>query len=265
MNYYEVKQIKPWLYSIYDPQQVFCYLAVGDTRALLYDTVYGLAPLTDTIREITDKPFDVVLSHGHIDHVNGAYQFEEVWLHEGDFQLYQEHSSKTVRIGILERLAGKELNLPDGLDTEAYVNGMAKKIKKLPVGHVFDLGNLQMEVVGMEGHTSGSVGLLAKEHRILLNGDAANNHSWMYLDESLPLSRYVAMLERTMQLEFDTFFVGHSNQPFPKAMFEKFINVAKNVTIEKSQPYESIPGLKGFFYMEGDVGIVVSKKTLGQN
>ena len=158
-----------------------------------------------------------------------------------------------------------EQKLPDGFDSDAYANGAVEKIKKLPIGQVFDLGNLHLEVIGMEGHTPGSVGLLAREHRILLNSDAANSHVWMYLDESLPVNQYAAMLERTMQLEFDTFFVGHANVPFPKSMFEKFINVANNVTIEKSQPYEVIPGLKGFLYMEGDLGIVVSKKTLGFN
>ena len=262
MDYYAVKQIYPWLYSIYDPQQVFCYLAVGDERALLYDTAYGIAPLQSVIREITDKPFEVVLSHGHIDHVNGAYQFEEVWLHEGDFQLYNDHSSKAMRLDILDRMTGKGPKLPDGFDSEAYVNGTVGNIKKLSIGQVFDLGNLQMEVVGMEGHTSGSVGLLAREHRVLLNGDAANSHVWMYLNESLSVKRYVAMLERTMQLEFDTFFVGHGNAPLPKSMFQKFINVANNVTIDKSEPYEVIPGLAGYLYMEGDVGIVVSKETL---
>ena len=62
----------------------FVTLAIGDERALLYDTAYGLAPLHDVIRELTSKPYDVILSHGHIDHVNGAFQFDEVWLHEGD-------------------------------------------------------------------------------------------------------------------------------------------------------------------------------------
>ena len=262
MNYYEVKQVEPWLYSIYDPQSVFCYLCVGDERALLYDTAFGLAPLGEVIKSITDKPYDVVLSHGHIDHVNGAHQFDEVWLHEGDFQLYGEHSSKIRRKEILER-AEKGHKLPQGLDFDAYVNGVAGKINKLAVGQVFDLGSLHLEVVDMEGHTSGSVGLLARQHRVLLNGDAANSHCWMYLDESLPVSRYVAMLERTMQLEFDTFYVGHFNTPYPKSMFERFISVANNATIEKSQPYEAIPGLKGFFYNEGDVGIVISEKTLG--
>ena len=262
MGYYEVKQVEPWLYSIYDPLSVFCYLCVGDARALLYDTAYGIAPLGEVVQSITDKPYDVVLSHGHIDHVNGAYQFGEMWLHEGDFDLYGEHSSKTRRKGVLER-AEKGQKLPEGFDSYAYVNGVVGKINKLPLGEVFDLGNLHLEVVGMEGHTSGSVGLLTRQHRVLLNSDAANSHCWMYLDESLPVNRYVTMLERTMQHEFDTFYVGHSNTPYPKSMFEKFISVAKNASIEKSQPYEAIPGLKGFFYSEGDVGIVVSEKTLG--
>jgi len=261
MSYYTVKKIYPWLYSIFDPLGSCCYLAVGNDAALLYDTCYGIAPLRDVIREITDKPFTVVLGHGHVDHVNGAFEFEEAWLHEADVELFHEHSSKIRRAASVDRLAEK----PENFDAEAYINAKAPKLEKLTAGQVFDLGGLHMDAIAMEGHTEGSISLLAREHRVLLDSDSANGHIWMFLPQSLPLSQYIAMLERTLLLDFDVFLTGHSNEPQPKSEMEKYIKVAQNASVEKSTPYSSAyPEYKGLLYQEGDVYIVFNERTLSK-
>jgi glyoxylase-like metal-dependent hydrolase (beta-lactamase superfamily II) len=262
MGYYTVKKIYPWLYSIFDPLSVYCYLVVGDEKALLFDTTYGIGSLPDVIREVTDKPVVTVLGHGHVDHANGAYQFNDVWLHEGDFELFHQHTSEEIRRSTLSGLAENKLTLPEGFDPETYVKAGTGNLKKLPIGQVFDLGGLHLEVVAMEGHTSGSVGLLVQEHRILLDSDAANQHIWMFIKEALPINQYITMLERVIKLDFDTFFTGHSDMPRPKSDFQKYINVARNIKTEKSTPYGMFPELKGLLYSEGDAEIVYSEEKL---
>ncbi|MDR0473530.1 MAG: MBL fold metallo-hydrolase [Treponema sp.] len=263
MAYYTTKQINSWLYSIYDPLGVYCYLATGNDSALLFDTAHGIGSLPDLIREITDKPLTVVVSHGHIDHSSGAYQFDEAWMNEGDFDLTRMHTSEEFRERfVVDVLAEKKLALPDGFIKESFIKAGTGNLKNLNIGRVFDLGGLQLEVVAMEGHTHGSVGLLSREQRILLDSDAANSHIWMFLDESLPVSSYIAMLERTMKLDFDTFFVGHSDSPLPKTDFEKYIAVARNASMEKAKPYAIFPELKGFLYQEDRIGIVFSEAKL---
>jgi len=262
-GYYKVNKIYPWLYSIYDPQGVFCYLAVGSERALLFDTVYGIGNLAQVVREITQKPLYVVLGHGHIDHASGAYQFEEVWLHEADFELYRTHTSPDFLKTILDGLNKNGASLPKGFDPEEYLKAdRTSMLKKLEPGRIFNLGGLNIEVVSMEGHTAGSIGLLVREHKVLLDSDSANTHIWMFLNESLPVSQYIKMLERTIKLDFDVFFIGHLNKPMPKSFFQKFINAARNISIEKSVPYSTFPELKGFLYKEDDVEIVFSEAKL---
>jgi glyoxylase-like metal-dependent hydrolase (beta-lactamase superfamily II) len=262
MSFYKVKQIYPWLYSIKDPQNVFCYLAVGNDQALLFDTVYGIGSLPEAIKEITDKPVTVVLGHGHLDHANGACQFEEAWLHEADFELCREHTSEEVRRETLMQLKEWGVVLPDGFDSEAYVKGGTGNLKKLPEGKVFDLGGLHLEVIGMGGHSAGSIGLLAKEHRVLLDSDSANTQTWMFKIESLSVKQYIAMLERVIRLDFDVFFMGHSDVPMPKSDFQKFLNAARHASIEKSEPFPLLPELKGFIYREDGVEIVISEAKL---
>ena len=62
-----------------------------------------------------------------------------------------------------------------------------------------------------------------------------------------------------MQLPFNTFMVGHCDEPMDKSVFYRYIEVAKNADVSKSEPYapfEKMPEIKGLFYNEGDVGII---------
>jgi glyoxylase-like metal-dependent hydrolase (beta-lactamase superfamily II) len=265
MEYYKVNKIYPWLYSIKDPQNVFCYLVMGSESALLFDTVYGIGDLPKTVRTITDKPVCVVLGHGHLDHANGAYQFEEAWAHEADFEVCRRDTSEEVRSATLRQLKEWGVAPPEDFDPEGYVKGGTGNLKKLMVGKVFDLGGLRLEVIGMGGHTAGSIGLLVKEHKVLLVSDSANTQTWIFRLESLSVKQYIAMLERVVKLDFDTFFMGHSDAPMPKSDFHKFINVARHASIEKAEPFPLLPELKGFIYREDGVEIVISERTLTGN
>jgi len=262
VGYYAVKEIYPWLRAIRDPLGAYCYLAIGAERALLFDTVHGVGSLPDAIREITDKPVTAVLSHGHYDHSNGACQFEEAWLREADFDLCRTHATEKFRRSALKKLASSGRALPEGFDEGAYVGAGAGNLRKMEPGHVFDLGGLCMEVVGMEGHTAGSAGLLAREHRALLVGDAANARAWLFLQESLPLNRYAEMLERAALLDFDEYFIGHSDAPNPKSDFKKYANVARNASLEKSKPHPVFPWMESYLYEEGGAGVLFSRDKL---
>lgn len=253
MSYYKIEKLYPWLYSIYDPREVYCYLIIGERSAILFDTGFGVGPLKDTVRQVCDKPCSVILSHGHIDHVNGAYQFDEAWIHPKDLPVYKSHASIETRRDIA--------NSETGIDVQEYINANTDNLKLLEDNQTFQLGNLTAEIVPMEGHTPGSVGLLVKEHRVLFTSDAACSHAWLFLDESLPMSAYIEMLERVKGLAFDTFFVGHQSVghqslSYSKPDFDRIIRVAENIDPDKSTPYPTFPELKGLFYDEGDVGIV---------
>lgn len=258
---FNVTEINSNLYLLKDPLDVNLFLIIGDDKALLFDTGHGVADLPAAIGSITDKPLTVVLGHGHIDHANGAYQFEEVYLREPEFELFNEHTSPEFRGMLLDRLS--EAGLKPGFDPEQWKISGGCNLKPLPLGTVFDLGGLHVEVIDMAGHTGGSIGLLLKELRILLDSDSANSHCWMYMPQSLSVREYIAMLERVAKLDFDVFYVAHQDHAHPKSDFNKYISVAKNVTLENSQPYDGWEELKPRIYTEDDVSIVINERTLG--
>ena len=263
MVYYTTKKIYPWLYAIKDPGDVYIYLVLGDNAAVVYDTGYGIAPIMPVVREITDLPVICVLGHGHIDHANGAYQFDEAWIHEDDFELCLRHTGKKARGMVMDGARERGIKPPEGFDEGIYITSGRPNLRKMDIGQIFDIGGRCLEVVKMEGHTHGSIGLLVKEDRVLLTSDGANPHLWLFLEESTSMNTYIAMLERNISLEFDTFFVGHDDRPFVKEeYFRKFINVAKNANITQSTPYERLPERNGLLYKEDDVAIVFSADKL---
>jgi len=265
MSYYTTKKIQPWLYTIYDPLGVYCYLIVGKSRALLYDTGHGVAPLDEAVSKICDLPYDVVLSHGHWDHTGGAYQFGEVWLHPGDNELCLRHFTETARCLIADMYKeqiGKDIVFD--FDRKEYIH-CNNDVRLLPLEHdqIFDLGGVTVEIVPMEGHTAGSVGVLIREHKLLLTGDAANSHCWMFLEDCLHMSAYITMLKRLKNLDFDTFLMSHSEITYPKSDIEKYIRVAENIDFDKSTPYDyKFDILGGYLYEEDDVSIVFDPKRI---
>ena len=257
---YIVTEVDPGVYQIKDPMDVLMYLIVGDNEALLFDTGYGIIDLPEVVGSITDKPLTVILGHGHIDHANGAYQFDEVYLREPDFELCNEHTSPEIRSTILERMS--EAGLEIDFDKEEWKNSGKCNLKPLSPGTVFDLGGLNVEIIDMAGHTGGSIGILIREKRILIDSDSANSHCWMFVPQSLSVREYIAMLERVLQLPFDVFYVAHQDYAHTKEDMKKFIKVAKNVTLDKCKPYDNWRESNPMIYTEDDVSIVVNERTL---
>ena len=78
-------EIEDGIYEIDEFDCVSVFVIVGEKRALVVDTGTGIGDLKWIIEEkITDKPYDVVLTHNHGDHTGGAGFFDEVWIHVAD-------------------------------------------------------------------------------------------------------------------------------------------------------------------------------------
>jgi glyoxylase-like metal-dependent hydrolase (beta-lactamase superfamily II) len=64
------------------------YLIEGKEKAALIDTGVGVGDLKPFIRELTDKPLIVLVTHGHVDHALGAVSFDEVYMSHIDETVY---------------------------------------------------------------------------------------------------------------------------------------------------------------------------------
>ena len=236
MNYFNTVKYNDNLYQIVDPMGVLVTLVIGKEKALLFDTAYGIGNLKEEIDSITNKELIVINSHGHMDHTGGNYQFDHVYIDEADYNLCKKHNNPNRRKRNLESFDRLNLKL-DNFDRERYIEKTEGNLKILDFDKL-DLGNLDIEIVNLEGHTAGSIGIFIPKMNLLLASDAICPFVWLFLEESLPVSKYLLMLERTLKLPFDHFLVGHGARMFEKRKMVDFYNIANTIDLEKSVKVE---------------------------
>lgn len=237
---YSIKEVMKDVFLIRN-MFVNTVLVVGKDRALLFDTGYGFDDIAGAIRAVTDKPFDVVLSHGHMDHGGGNWQFEEVYAHPADWPVMERHSTRPYR-SVSVSLA-KTFNkipflkiLPKDFNEEAYFEKPAGNLKPTKEGDQFDLGGITLRVVELPGHTPGSIGLYCPEKKLMLASDAVNRGVYLFLEESTDLATYLQTLYKLKKLDFDYILTGHSAKIDTRADLEDYIDVAEHPDWENGKP-----------------------------
>lgn len=269
MGYFDIIKYNDNLYQIRDALGVLSTLVIGKEKALLLDTGYGIGNLYEEVKEITIKPLIVINSHGHMDHSCGNYLFKEVWINKKDYRLLEEHNSKEWRENNI--LRAKKMNvLPSSFKEDEYLNAGSGNILFLKDQQIFDLGSLECEVIAMEGHTQGSIGIYIKAWSLLLVGDATCPFVWLFLDESTTVSQYTKMLERVLKIPFTNFLVGHGARMFPKSKMEQFLNIASTIDITKAVKvsFEQFEHLNSYCYTLGqmydqnDCGIIFNPNKM---
>ncbi|MBR3505308.1 MAG: MBL fold metallo-hydrolase [Clostridia bacterium] len=198
MNVYE---ICPGVLQIEEDYRVYCALVAGETGAVLWDTGLGKKDLRSFVRQRVGRPCLVLNSHGHADHTGGNRRFPEV------------------------RLAREDWPLLGGAPDYALMD--------LPAGAVFDLGGITAECVSLAGHTPGSRGLLLREKRLLLAGDALDPR--LRLPEN-SLDTLRETLTRAWALPFDAYLTGHGPKPLGKDQVEAHLRHLAELTPDALEP-----------------------------
>lgn len=238
---YTHKKISEGVYHIGDGRGNFCTLLSGETGAVLYDTMMGLEDLKGYVAKLTTFEPMIINSHCHFDHAGGNYQFEKVYMSEREIPLLDAGLNY---LPILEKTQGLSLDFMRGSFTD--------KGRVMPIHPktVIDLGGLTVEVIALPGHTPGCLGLLCRERRLLLAGDAVSPQACLFFPES-SLEDYVRTLDRLRDQPFDTFLLSHFDVPFQKPILQKFIACIDLVGKKRSWEYtfSPIPSLHGRLYV----------------
>lgn len=270
MNYFQEFKINDHIYQFKDPMGVLCTLVIGKEKAFLIDTTYGIGNLPALISQYTTLPLIVINSHGHMDHSCGNYQFPNVYINARDVKLCQMHNSYERRLNNLEDATRLNV-LPKEFNEALYLSQNEGHLLVFEKDLFFDLGNIHVRTVNMEGHTAGSVGVLIEEDQILVVTDATCPFVWLFLEESLPLHIYVEMLKRILKLPFNHILLGHGvGTLLPKSKVQDFYLVASSVNTKEAVPvkfnhFENANAYcytKGKMYDQNDVGIVFDPNKL---
>ena len=252
-SYFTTFKINDHIYQIKEKMGVLATLVIGREKAMLIDTGYGIYNLKEYISNITNLPLIVIASHGHMDHTGGNYLFDEIYIHKKDIELCQKHNSIDRRTRNIN--AAIALNcLPDNFNKDKYLQQGSGNLKTVEYGAIFDLGGITIEVINMEGHTAGSIGLYIKEDNYLVVTDATCPFIWIFLEESLSVATYIKMLENVLTLPFTDILVGHGKGALMKReRVLEFLKVAKEIDMNKAVKvsFQNFENANSYCYTEG--------------
>jgi glyoxylase-like metal-dependent hydrolase (beta-lactamase superfamily II) len=148
------------------------WLIEGGERALLIDTGVGVASLRPVIDALTSRPVTCLLTHGHYDHMGGAWEFADRVAHrlEAD-TLADPTPDKTLWRGWLTDASFSHLPAP-GFRMDAYGLRPAPPTGLVEDGDVVDLGGRRLEILHVPGHSPGLLAVHDLAHTILFTSDA---------------------------------------------------------------------------------------------
>jgi len=199
MNAFKTERLSEHLIRITDITEVCCYLVVGTERACLLDTCLGYGDLLQCVRELTDLPVSVILTHGHYDHNGGAAQFDTVYMNEKELPVYKKHTAPEWR--------------------------NALRLQSLDDGQRFPLGGVTVRMIEVPGHTPGMMCPLLEEDRTIIFGDACGVGVLLFDEFSSTVSEYRKSLLKLKEYEadYDRIYRNHGSFRSEKELLDNVI------------------------------------------
>ena len=200
-----VSKIDDDLYVITETKSIHCYLLIGKEKALLIDAGYGYEDIHPLIRQITELPVMLAVTHGDPDHALGAMHFEDVWIHPLDYGKLLMNDTPKIKGTMLEHPYHKMPETKELIDKEAYLSTSIGRAKPhfLKHGEVLDLGGKYVEIFHTPGHSYGHVMFWEQEKGRLFSGDqlTGKHNIWHFLgsDEQAPFTLTYASLKKLAQ------------------------------------------------------------------
>ena len=240
-----VKKICNNVYLLNEFGGTNCYLIVGTEKALLIDCGVGLCDLIGTCKKITSLPIIVVATHYHVDHIGGAGQFKEIYIHRKDCGLI-------CRFQMSMPFRKAYLNKNKTIRTKGFnVNDIMKpkyktKLNPIDDGCKFNLGNnIEISAKHTPGHSAGSIALIDEYNKIVFSGDNVSGALWMHvlgatsLEEWLPSAKWLYDMSKEYRI-----FWGHGSPELSTEYIgdivswgEEIINNNKNSILPRIKQY----------------------------
>ena len=219
------------------------FLIEGKERACLFDGCSGVGSLKAFVRELTELPVFMVLSHAHPDHCGAVFEYGACFMHPDDIGLlYTEFASGAEgRLGYDNNSWSEEEKLTTGTMADVVP---AHAIKTYPCydGDVFDLGGRRLEVIAVPGHTRGSIVLLDREDRILYSADAINPNTLFGMIGSTTIEEYreSVLHLKEFQGDFDYMYGGHNPDPQTPKIIDDALMLCDRIMAGEDDQIETV-------------------------
>ncbi|MFF4775794.1 MBL fold metallo-hydrolase [Microtetraspora fusca] len=192
----------------------------GRQRDLLVDAGLGVAPLRPAFPHLfTDEPI-LVITHGHLDHMGGAHEFADCRAHQAE-NLQTPPPGALASAALFDELGMTEPDdeeVPELLisaipyehyDPETYRLRPAPVSRYLTDGDTIDLGDRQLTVLHLPGHSPGSIALYDARTQTLFSGDVVYDDQLLDDIHGADQEAYVATMARLRDLPVTVVHPGH--------------------------------------------------------
>ena len=179
----KVTQYKDQFY-ILDNGMVRAFLIVGEDHALLIDTGFPQDEIIKDVSQITDKPIEVVFTHGDRDHIGGVQDFNHCMIHKEDAHFIE---------GPIEITFIKDKDM-------------------------ISIGDYHFEVIEIPGHSYGSIALLDRNKKLLIPGDTIQKGPIYMFGEHRHLDLYMQSIEKLLKEidDIEVILPSHNDCPITK-------------------------------------------------
>jgi len=147
------------------------YYLEGDDRGLLIDTGVGAGNLREYVSQLATKPYDVVLTHAHLDHIGAIWQYDAIFLNRLDLPLIRAATDRDREDFMRNMNAMSEGRTSDQDPSNLCRSGKDPAFTNIDTGYVFHLGGRDVEVIHTPGHSEGSLCLYDQKTNLLFVGD----------------------------------------------------------------------------------------------
>jgi hydroxyacylglutathione hydrolase len=163
-------------------------------------------------------------THTHWDHILGNEEFKEIYVHENEANIvsrpYNVSYFKDSPNEIVERYAEKN-----------FLISPAKVIKTVKDGDIFNLGEIDVEIIHTPGHSPGSICLLTNKNELFTSDVAYYGDQFLPQKDKFPqvletLSKLIKLCEKQ---EIEELYPSHRNFPCDKTLLLDLYNGIQNI------------------------------------
>ena len=188
----EIIQINANTWRIED-DGVRLFLLAGTEKALLIDSCMNLNNARDIAVGLTDLPLSLLNTHADRDHIGSNEQFDAFYMHPAEEPVYRRSGKPGTVIPIRE-------------------------------GDSLGLGDRELKIIHLPGHTPGSIAVLDVQNRVLISGDPIQEHGRIFMfGEHRNMRDYILSLEKLEKRtgEFDEIWPSHADIPIAPECIRK--------------------------------------------
>ena len=201
--WFDTYQLDARTYAIRESRQVervISYLILGDKRALLFDTGFGIGRIDKVVASLTKLPVTVLNSHNHYDHMGGNSAFKDILAIDHDF-------ARGKALGMSNQSASRFIApgeftppLPAGVTAQTYEIKPYTPTRLIRDNEIIDLGNRKLQIIFTPGHSPDSLCLHDPATKTLFTGDTFYPGTlWLWSPET-DLQAYRKSLEKLTRL-----------------------------------------------------------------